>query len=118
MEVIWRDWYCQDCSLQFDNKTVFDLHMSLVHKEKLIIKEEQNLLDQSEERPVLDTFKSETLKSSEASQKKLKEIDTKQIIPNEEIQQRPYSCKFCYKNFAGSYALKCHERIHTGKKPY
>ena len=43
MEVIWKDWYCQDCSLQFDNKTVFDLHLSLVHGEKIEIKKENVL---------------------------------------------------------------------------
>ena len=53
MEVTWRDWYCYKCSLQFDKKSVFDLHLSLVHGEKLEIKEEQKidqqLLDESEE---------------------------------------------------------------------
>ena len=81
MEVIWRDWYCQKCSLQFDKKSVFDLHLSLVHGEKLEIKVEQNLdqklLDESEESQEFGLFESETMRTSEEIQKKLKEIDTK-----------------------------------------
>ena len=35
-----RDLYCFECSLQFDKKYVFDVHLSLVHGEELEIKQE------------------------------------------------------------------------------
>ena len=40
MEVLMRDLYCFECSLQFDTKYVFDVHLSIVHGKKLDIKEE------------------------------------------------------------------------------
>ena len=87
MEVIYRDWYCLECSLQFDSKSVFDLHLSLVHKEKLRIKGEQNLdpklLNESEKQEELETFKSKTVGASEKTQYEWEKIDTKYIISNE-----------------------------------
>ena len=35
-----RDLYCYECYLQFDIKHVFDVHLSVVHGEKLDIKQE------------------------------------------------------------------------------
>ena len=32
--------YCSRCSLQFGKKKIFDMHVSLVHKEKVETKEE------------------------------------------------------------------------------
>ena len=34
------DLYCSRCSLQFDKKSIFDIHLSIVHKESAKIKEE------------------------------------------------------------------------------
>ena len=38
-----RDFYCSRCSLQFDKKSVFDMHLSIVHKERMEIKEDQRI---------------------------------------------------------------------------
>ena len=35
-----KDWYCEMCSLQFDKKIIFIMHLSIVHKEVVDIKEE------------------------------------------------------------------------------
>ena len=35
MDCIKKDWYCMQCSLQFDNKCIYDLHMKLVHEQIL-----------------------------------------------------------------------------------
>ena len=42
MEVLTRDLYCFECSLQFDKRNVFGFHLSVVHGEKLDIKLEEN----------------------------------------------------------------------------
>jgi UDP-2,3-diacylglucosamine pyrophosphatase LpxH len=34
------DWFCNRCSLQFDKKYVFDLHLLLVHGDKMEVKKE------------------------------------------------------------------------------
>ena len=36
--------FCEDCSLKFDAKSEFDIHLSLVHKQNLVVvKEEPSL---------------------------------------------------------------------------
>ena len=40
MDILRRDFYCNDCSLQFDTKYVFDIHLSVTHGKKLDIKQE------------------------------------------------------------------------------
>jgi hypothetical protein len=35
------DLNCSRCSLQFDEKFIFDMHLSIAHKERVEIKEEQ-----------------------------------------------------------------------------
>ncbi len=42
MEVLMRDLYCYECSLQFDTKYVFDFHLSVVHGLELNIKQESD----------------------------------------------------------------------------
>ena len=37
--------FCELCSLQFEKKYVFDLHMSLVHEKEIKIKKEPVTLD-------------------------------------------------------------------------
>ena len=42
MEVLMKDLYCYECSLQFDTKFVSNIHLSVVHGEKLDIKQESD----------------------------------------------------------------------------
>ena len=37
-QIILRDLYCEKCTLQFNKKYVFDLHLDLVHGEEIKIK--------------------------------------------------------------------------------
>ena len=37
-----RDMFCTECSLQFDKIIVYDLHLSLVHRKRINIKQEPN----------------------------------------------------------------------------
>ena len=37
--------YCVRCSLQFDKKSIFDMHLSIVHKEKVEVKKEPKSLE-------------------------------------------------------------------------
>ena len=40
-----KDFFCEECALQFGKKLVFDLHLSLVHGIKTNIKTEPNIRD-------------------------------------------------------------------------
>ena len=46
-QVILRDWYCEKCSLQFDKKYVYDLHLTLVHGQGIKVKTEPTVADEN-----------------------------------------------------------------------
>ena len=48
-----KDWYCEKCSLQFDKKIVFDMHLSIVHKEFNEIKETSTVLKKEQEQKII-----------------------------------------------------------------
>jgi hypothetical protein len=45
------DFFCKKCTLQFGKKYVFDLHLSLVHGEKMKVKIEPKILDENFQDP-------------------------------------------------------------------
>ena len=45
-QIILRDLYCEKCTLQFDKKYVFDLHLDLVHGEEINVKKEPLIKEQ------------------------------------------------------------------------
>ena len=67
-----RDLYCFECSLQFDKKYVFDVHLSLVHGEELEIKQEP------ESRPSVIP-ESKELEITHPEEDKSRKIESKRI---------------------------------------
>ena len=45
METINEALYCEKCSLQFDKKTVYDIHLSSVHKMNIEVKSEEKTVE-------------------------------------------------------------------------
>ena len=87
--VIMKDFYCEQCSLQFGKKLVFDLHLSLVHGKKIHIKTESNICDSQE---------SEELLTSHKNNKYAK-------------------CETCNSCFSSNFSLKKHyAKVHEGEK--
>ena len=85
------DWFCKKCNLQFGKKYVFDLHLSLVHGEKIEIKNEP--------------LESEEVFQEPQASKKV--VDT------------CLKCKICSSLFKTKRNLKKHiESIHEGKKSF
>ena len=41
------DFFCNKCNLQFGKKYVFDLHLSLLHGEKIKVKSEPQIYDEN-----------------------------------------------------------------------
>ena len=92
-----RDLFCDKCSLQFDKKYVFDLHLSSVHGEKIKVKVESPICE-------------ENLQQSQISESK---FSYQSVHENE----RPFKCNMCYASFAQKRDLKGHmASAHEGKK--
>ena len=55
------DCYCTKCSLQFGNKTVYNMHLSIVHRENVEIKQELSfdILEKEMEEPEKVTLQRE-----------------------------------------------------------
>ena len=49
------DWFCHKCTLQFDKKYVFDLHLSLVHGVEMKVKSEPQDCDKKSQTKAIET---------------------------------------------------------------
>ena len=88
------DMYCTKCSLQFDKKIIFDMHLSIVHKEIIDIKKE----------PTCSTLmeNSDGTRSTSVQEKK-----------------KPFKCDMCDYSFSEKGSLKKHiASVHEGKKSF
>ena len=48
MEITNKALYCEKCSLQFDKKIVYDIHLSFVHKMNIEVKSEEKTIETKE----------------------------------------------------------------------
>ena len=88
------DMYCTKCSLQFDKNIIFDMHLSIVHKETIDIKKEPTCVTLKE--------KPDNTRSATVQEKK-----------------KPFKCDICGYSFSGKGSLKKHiASVHEGKKPF
>ena len=83
-----RDFFCEICSLQFSKKYVFDLHFSFVHGEKIEVKVESAICDES-------------LQKSQIS-------ETKFSYQQDHEKEKPFKCNVCYASYARKGGLKVH----------
>ena len=84
-----KDNFCEECALQFGKKLVFDLHLSLVHGKKTIIKTEPNINESQESEKLVASRKNKYAK-----------------------------CETCSSCFSSNFSLKKHyEKVHAGEKP-
>ena len=85
------DWYCSRCSLQFDKKIVFDMHLSIVHKEIVEIEEESIIL---KDEPKLDT--ANVLLVSDICDSKFEtQIPLNQHIDSQHVENETFKCETC-----------------------
>ena len=109
-----KDLFCELCSLQFDKKYVYDVHMKLVHKETLCpqSKTDENVVkkenDDLSEEANFDFVQNSTTKGS---------VNKNTVAIHEE--NNTHKCSICGYSCATKHNLKVHtEVIHGGKKPY
>ena len=88
------DLFCEKCTLQFDKKYVFDLHLSLVHGQKRKVRKE----------PLIDV---ENFQEPQISENNLSDHETEDCL----------KCNICDSSFKSKKELKNHIRsVHEGKK--
>ena len=104
--------FCYNCSLQFDKKYVFDLHLSLVHGKKVEVKSEPKICEENfqESQANGQDFSAEHLITKKA---------LKRHIDTAHQRKKPFQCKVCDAIFTANHRLKSHiDSIHENKKPY
>ena len=116
--------FCNKCNLQFDKKYVFDLHLSLVHGEKMEIKNEpleyENVQElQMTEKVFSDDVVDTALKCEICSSIFKTKETLKRHLQTVHEGKKPYKCDICDSSFSEKAKLKAHISIvHEGKKPF
>ena len=129
------DLFCDKCSLQFDKKTVYDIHQSFVHKTKDKVEIEEKTIRIKEENVAIhcDNTKSKnSLPRLDLTNKKnishkcsicgyttsLKG-NLKTHIDSIHSGKKSHKCLICNYTTAYKAHLKQHtEAVHEGKKPH
>ena len=117
MEVLMRDLYCYECSLQFDKRYVFDVHLSVVHGEKLEIKQESDpqpsVIHEAKELEIKH-LEEENTQKNESKRRKVSMKTTPGHKGKEKIQ-----CDICNASFVQKGTFKKHfATVHEGKKQF
>ena len=122
---MYRDWFCNICTLQFDKKYVFDLHLSLVHGVEMEAKSEPQICEEITEK----SQTTEKVCSNPKVDASLKYDKCDLLFKNKrKVKGHTFSvhegkkafyCKICDSGFTTNQSLKNHiARIHEGKKPF
>ena len=132
-----QDMFCTECSLPFNKKIVFDLHLSLVHGKKINIKQEPNSCEISSEDT--ETFienncadkpfecKISSIRENKitnlaicdysSTTKRASKDDLKEPISSVHEGKEPFKCDTCDACFANRTGLRLHiSSIHENKR--
>ena len=84
------DLYCLKCSLQFDKKTIFDMHLNIVHNEKI----EEPTDRTSKEEP--DETRKKAIVRCEICGKTVFHMGSmKKHISSVHEKKKPFKCEIC-----------------------
>ena len=107
-----RDFYCSRCSLQFDKKSIFDMHLSIVHKENNQIKEEQMICN-NKPNPKVPLICDICYSNFE------NQILLKLHVASIHEGKKPFKCEICDYQCSTKRDMKKHvAAVHEGKKPF
>ena len=100
--------FCDKCSLQFDKKIVYDMHLSIIHKTKAE-KVEQSIEFWEENQSFM--LNSDNTKSNM--------YDLSLNLNHKETRKKPHECSICdYTSSKKGNLKKNIESVHVGKKPH
>ena len=118
--------FCNKCTLQFDKKYVFDLHLLLVHGEKMAevkiepLISKENFQECQASEPVFPDHVVETdLKCNICSSLFKTKQGLKSHIASVHDGKKSFKCNVCDASFARRDKLNRHvASVHNGKKPF
>ena len=100
--VLW-DLYCFQCSMQFEKRSLYDLHQLIIHNYK------------SKVETVIKSEPAETNVSNIQSE----QVESQAFIKNVSKEKKLYKCKICDYSHTLKGSLKKHIAFfHEGKKPF
>ena len=102
-----KQMFCELCSLQFDKKYVYDVHMSSVHNKTMC---PQSKIDETAVKKKNGDMVQET---------NFDLIKNSIMRSNMNEGKKPHQCSICDYSFANKQNLKKHiDAVHEGKKPH
>ena len=110
------DSYCKKCSLQFGNMTVYNMHLSIVHKENVEIKQEPNFdtFEKEIEEPEKVPFQCQISEKAFSEKRKLE-----RHISRIHEESKAFHCDICNFKCSQKWNLKTHiASVHEKKKPF
>ena len=91
IEMAFADFYCEICSLKFEKRSIFNIHLSIAHKEMVERKEDQTS-NISKKEP--DETGSKTLLQCEICSKTFSKAGNMKIhITSVHDRKRPFKCE-------------------------
>ena len=119
------DLFCNRCTLQFNKKYVFDLHLSLIHGEKMTVKVEPPITEENiqELRTSEQVFSDHVVDTGLKCNTCYSIFKTKQNL-NRHVtsvheEKKPFKCKICDAIFSSKQGMTRHiDSVHEGKKPF
>ena len=103
-----KDFFCEQCKLQFDKKIVYDIHLKIVHNKDTTIKSE--LVDDKNDIPIEPSCDDYNENFSLCK----KPVNDNSTVHEGKMQ---FKCIFCNASFSNHFSLKNHrEEFHEGKE--
>ena len=119
--------FCDKCSLQFDKKIVYDIHLSFVHKISDKVETEEKEIENKKE-DVVSVFQSDNAKSNQnlvsIEERKCEYTSKNKEYLNQHIksvheEKKPHNCSICDYSFSQRGFLKQHiKSVHEKIRPH
>ena len=109
--------YCYECSLQFDTKYVFDIHLSVTHGKKLDIKQEPDSQASFIPETIEFEIKHPCKGNGGENESKIRKVSIERQSGHKGKKQ--FNCDLCNAFFGQKSSLNTHVAIvHEGKKQF